>query len=407
MPANEFRIWAQDSMSRIFPHQTGPRTGGDRIALWAARNEVESFQIGVHGRPDLLNDLRADASDLVSEDGAKIEKARVEVLYGEYVPVHWHSPGNVPDDLEGSAPGFYPDPLLPELWRGVSRIEFPGTVGMWVRVRVPTEAAPGSYRGTVRVTCKGGSEEIEVSLNVWPFALPDRSHFLMTNWLVIEPILQFHRVEPCTEDFWDVIERYARNLADHRQNVILTRFGPMGGTLDLLDGRVQGQLVDIVEEAPGQYAFDFRAFDRWVECFLEYGFERIEGGHLAGGSTRPSAYLIRRPGASHAEHLRFSSTQEPEYRAFLRQFLETLRGHLGERGWLDRFYLHLSDEPHGDQFDAYTGLAKFVKEIAPEIPLMDAMGAPEYAPYVDHPEHTRDARYLANFRRRVGEAIAG
>ena len=47
--------------------------------------------------------------------------------------------------------------------------------------------------------------------------------------------------------------------------------------------------------------------------------------------------------------------------------------------------LHLSDEPHGDQFEAYTGLSRFVKEVTPEIPLIDAMGAPEYAPYADHP----------------------
>jgi hypothetical protein len=373
-------------MSRIFPHDKGVGRVVERVRLYAARNEVEAFQIGVHAEPaNALNDLSAQASDLTSSDGARISSEHVEILYADYVPVHWHSAGNPPEDLEGVAPGFYPDPLSPSLWRGVGRAQFPSTVNVWVRVRIPESASPGAYRGRVEVSCKGGKATVDFEVEVWPFALPERSHFLMTNWFLTGLILQFHHIEPLTDDFWKVIEIYARNLADHRQNVILTPLFPMSGTTQLINGRLQGQLIDIVESQPGQYQFDFHNFDRWVNLFLGYNFAAIEGGHLAGGSRHPSGALIRKPGSQTAERRSFASTADAEYRRFLSQFLSALRNHLREKGWLNQFYLHLSDEPYGDQFEPYTGLAKFVKEIAPEIRLIDAMGAAEFAPYVDHP----------------------
>jgi len=378
-------VWTQDCMTRIFPDQNPPEHLKKEMRLHVARNEVGCFQIGVSGPPDDLNDLRVEASDLVSGSGGTIAKENIDIPYAEYVPVHWHSAGNSPDDLEGQAPGFYPDPLLPSLWRGVGRVQFPGTVSAWIRIRIGEEVPAGSYRGKLDVICKAGQESVQTEVQVWPFSLPRQSHFLMTNWFLLGSVMKFHKLEPLTDRFWQVIERYARNLSDHRQNVVLTPLFRISGTRELLDGRLQGQLIDIVESEPGRYTFDFHNFDRWVRLFLEHNFQAIEGSHLAGGSRNPAGILLRKPGQNQAEHRSFASTMDSDYRDFLRQFLIALRAHLRDNGWLGRFHLHLSDEPHGDQFEAYTSLAKFVKSISPEIRLMDAMGAAEYAPYVDHP----------------------
>ena len=379
-----FKVWAQDCMTRIFPHHKPPESAGNSVHIQAAGNEVGCFQIGVSADPDALNDLRVESSDLVSDSGSKITKDNIEILYAGYVPVHWHSAGNKPHDLEGQAPGFYPDPLLPSLWRDVGRVQFPGTISIWIRMRISDSIPSGSYRGQIEIECKAGNEKIAVELNVLPFALPKKSHFLMTNWFLVGSVLKFHKLEPLTERFWQVIERYAWDLSDHRQNVILTPLFCMKNMPDLLDGRTQGQLIDIVENE-NKLEFDFHSFDRWIKMFLGYGFEIIEGSHLAGGSINPAGILLRKPGQNHAEYRSFASTMDDKYRAFMKQFLLALREHLQNNGWLNRFHLHLSDEPHGEQFEAYTSLAKFAKSLVPEIHLMDAMGASEYAPYVDHP----------------------
>ena len=378
-----WNVWTQDCMSRIFPHQRIPKRGVGKPMLYAARGEVEAFQIGVHADPNALNSLEAEASDLVTTKGEVIASDAVEVLFAEYVPVHWHSAGNTPQDLEGQAPGFYPDPLLKSLWRGVGRVQFPDTISAWIRVRIPGDAAPGSYRGKIRLACPAGKETVEFGVKVWPFRLPEEGHFLMTNWFLTGPILKFHGLEPLTEDFWKVMAIYAQNLQEHRQNVVLTPLFGIGSTGRVLDGRLQDQLIDITEPQSGEYRFDFTNFDRWVDLFLKHGFQAIEGSHLAGGSRNPVSPIVRI--GEQGQRRGFSSTQAPEYRAFLGQFLVALRQHLSERKLLESFYLHLSDEPHGDQFEPYTDLAKFVKQAVPEIHLIDAMGVAEYAPYVDHP----------------------
>jgi len=376
-------IWVEDYMSRIFPHQRIPRRKLTPPLLYAARNEVEAFQLAINGPPNQLNEIQAEAEDLVNDKGEKISSESIDILFAEYVPVHWHSAGNTPEDLEGKAPGFYPDPLLPSLWRGVGRVQFPETISLWIRVRVPNDAEAGRYEGKINVRCKEDEYIVPFKLRVWNFALPEKSHFLMTNWFLTGSIMKFHKLEPLTEDFWKVIEIYARNLADHRQNVILTPLFPIAGTMRVLNGRVQDQLIDITELESGEYDFNFDNFDRWIDLFIKYGFQLIEGGHLGGGSRNPSSTMIRQ--GDKVERRTFPSTMDKNYRNFLGQFLTALRNHLKERELLDKFYLHLSDEPHGDQFEAYTSLAKFVKKTAPEFELIDAMGSAEYGPYIDHP----------------------
>ena len=174
-------VWTQDCMTRIFPNQEPPDDMKKSVRLHIAGNEVGDFQIGISGSPNDLNDLHAEASDLVSGSGEIISKENIDILYADLVPVHWHSAGNSPDDLEGQAPGFYPDPLQTSLWRGVGRVQFPGTVSAWVRVRIGEDVPAGNYRGKVEIACKAGQESVQVAVHVWPFSLPKQSHFLMTN----------------------------------------------------------------------------------------------------------------------------------------------------------------------------------------------------------------------------------
>ena len=379
------KVWTQDCMTRIFANQKPPEPVKKEMCLHVARNEVGCFQIGAYSPSGGLEKLRVKASDLVSASGEKIAKEDIDVLFGEYVPVHWHSAENPPEDLEGEAPGFYPDPLLPFFHRKAVLVQFPPTVGIWVRIRTGDVVPAGSYRGSFEVSCKGGEESVQLEMQVWPFSLPKRSHLLMSNWLKLEHVLKSHNLELLSDHFWRVIECYARNLSDHRQNVILT---PLF------------HIIDILESEPGKYVFDFHNFDRWVKLFFEHGFEEIEGSRLAHRSRNVRAILMRKPGQDQAEYAKFTSTMDPVYRNFLRQFLIALRSHLQDNGWLDRFHLFISDEPIGDEFEAYTSLSNFIKSVTPEIRKMEAVNAwmdplnPEdvtkYAPYIDIPVMLED-----------------
>jgi hypothetical protein len=133
-------------------------------------------------------------------------------------------------------PDWYPDPLIPfqhpitgKKLEGARLTAVPfdlpanETQGFWVDLHVPTDTAPGDYRGVYRVTAGGGSaSEIPVSLTVWGFGLSP------TPTLVTEfgsPRLRDYyreRVkasnEPEPSDWAAVETQCAQLLSEHRFN---------------------------------------------------------------------------------------------------------------------------------------------------------------------------------------------
>ncbi|HNS33369.1 MAG TPA: DUF4091 domain-containing protein [bacterium] len=397
MDSGRFDVWVQDCMHRIFPDQKVPDIPRKKISLQAAGNEVACFQAGICGVSDRMEDLQVVVTDIVSAQGKIIPKEKTDIFYAEYVPVHWNSWGSPPEDLEGKAPGFFPDPLLRSPWRGHwgNKEKFPRTIGTWIRVHIDASLPAGKYSGKVQVSSRGEKRNADFTIEVLPFSLPEHSHFLMTNWFFVGAILHFHKIRPLTEEFWKVVEIYAKNLSTHRQNVITTPLFAINYMSAGHENGPEAQLIDLKEKAPGRYRFSFGNFDRWAEIFFRNRFEIIEGGNLARRSITPTDIILKRYGKKKAEKYSFPSTLDKDYRNFLEQFLVSLRRHLIRKGWIDRFCLHISDEPKGEQLESYTSLARFVKKIAPEFKLMDAMfkaDLAKFAQFVDWPV-PQESRY--------------
>ena len=84
----------------------------------------------------------------------------------------------------------------------------------------------------------------------------------------MERVIDFPWV-PTEKRYWRLLRAYARNMAAHRQNVILA---PLF------------ELIQVRGDGKGKLVFDFTHFDRWVKLFQTEGvIGRIEGSHLARG----------------------------------------------------------------------------------------------------------------------------
>ena len=79
-----------NSMERIPQNQkpSGPR----KADIQAARNEVESFQVVVAALEGNIRVVRAEMSDLVGKDGARIRKDNITLFREEYVRVRRSTP---------------------------------------------------------------------------------------------------------------------------------------------------------------------------------------------------------------------------------------------------------------------------------------------------------------------------
>ena len=165
-------IGAENALTKVRPGDAAPEAVS--IAIEAASNEFEPFQVIVDGGDGGVTGVIAEVSDLAGPGGAIIPAGEI-MLYceGLYEVV-------VPSNIEGAV-GPWPDPLIPgvDAYFGETRSAFPFDVpagelrGIWIEVFVPPGTEAGSYTGTVSVSGIGLPEtSIAVSLRVRGFEIP-------------------------------------------------------------------------------------------------------------------------------------------------------------------------------------------------------------------------------------------
>ena len=350
-----FSVWPADPMEKIFRDSKPPDTLAKALQVQCARNEYESAQLGITAVEDLA-DVALEVSDLVAEGtGAKLPAGCVQWNFVGFIPIAKNTPNTVPEELIRQAPFDVPDPLLAERTMTVKAGQ---TQPVWLTIRVPADAMPGKYLGKITVKTSKGNAEVPVELTVFSFALPDERHLLVTNWFDAGGIAKTHGVKPLSEDFWALLEKYARNMAEHRQNVFMAPW----------------PYIKVTRAADGKLTFDYSDFDHYVETFLNAGVkDRIEIGHVAhfgkdgwSGTDIVLAKIgVKDPATGKTVAL---SPEEG-----LAPLLADLEKHLAERGWLDKAMIHIADEPSAGNIAAWKKASQFVHKAAPKLRRIDAI----------------------------------
>ena len=167
-PVTALSMGVRSSMERITQTED-PGTARD-VELYAARGEVESFQIAVRSSREGMKITQISFSDLRDDADHVIPAADVMVWAEHYVQVNPGSP-NGPGKNRPLGPGLYADALLPV---DFAELSFVRTQPFWVDVNVPREAAPGTYQGSFTVSSDQTSASGNIRLKVWHFSLPLR-----------------------------------------------------------------------------------------------------------------------------------------------------------------------------------------------------------------------------------------
>jgi hypothetical protein len=302
------------------------------IVLEAGRGECASFQIVV----------RADS-------GAKAITAKESE--SEHAPSRSESPGarllfsredwlnlDQASNSEG-ATGWWPDVLVPAVDEVVHerRNAFPFDVSaehpglIYVEACVPQHATPGKYPHQVEVTAQGlPTVKIPVTLEVLHYELPATSSLPTAFGFSGVSAARAHGFDP--KNFEAVLalsQRYATLALEHRLSLF-------GMTWEPPPYRMQH----------GQAVLDFSEYDRELSPFLD-------GTALDDHARFTSTDLRGPPGhPSDAERIAY-------WRA--------LAAHLRQKGWLDRTFLYLPDEPKPEQFGQVRHLAELAHRADPSL----------------------------------------
>ena len=290
-------VWETCATFKVTPNMGVPLEKSKGIKVFSAKNEFEPFQIILTPNRD-LKDLRVSVGDLVGP--GKIIGDRISIKMVETVNV------TQPTSADCSA-GEYPDPLPPYQ---PGDIPAGRNTALWFTVHVPADVSAGDYKGNVTLESEGTKPiRIPVSLHVWNFALPEVSYLRTAYGHDPRGLCTWHGVTN-PEDRRKVAELMNQDFIEHR----IAPYLPM--TLWEIDVK----LVD------GEVKADFTEFDKGAAKFL------------------PKMNSYNLPFAWRSDFLGFKPGT-PEYKKYKGAFLKQLAAHLKEKGWLDKGYAYIFDEP--------------------------------------------------------------
>jgi hypothetical protein len=319
------QVWIAGESEKVRPNAPAPAQSPARIRLSAAGGECVAAQIVVRS-PQGVRGLTASAAPL---------RAR-----GASVPVELSRVATIqliqPSGPEGSA-GEWPDALIPvrdPIWKEARRA-FPVDVGpdraqaIFVEVCAPRRS-PGRYSGAVQLGWRDQkglqARSVPVELRVRGFDLPTTPELVTAFGFSGYSAAKGHGQPP---QAGPELTRLYDTMALRRG---ITLFG---GTQDAPEYTAAGDSVRI----------DWTGYDAEVAPFLD-------GTALPSGA-RWTAVEMREPA-------RLTRAQRKSWR---RAWVD----HFRERGWLDRLFVYVQDEPRPEDFPGVEQRARELREDAPEV----------------------------------------
>jgi len=228
---------------------------------------------------------------------------------------------------------------------------------IYLRVLAPRGAKAGAYRGRGRLECAEGQTAFDFTVRVAPAQLAEQVRLKFVYWFSWDDPSKQFQVERHSEDGWRVLSRLGEPMRVHHQNVVV----------------VPWSLVHSWRRADGTLIHDFRDFDRFVRTFREQGVDRLFClGHMGGRSTGEWECPTMQSSRHQVRRLDIGEEEQVD----VLELLPGIERHLESLGLLDRFAVHVADEPIPVNLASYRELSARVKQAAPRLRRLDAVHVP-------------------------------
>jgi len=299
--------------------------------------------------------IRIEASGL-SRDNCEIDKESTSISVIKYVLSDEFSGGCGPRDKDK-----IPVHLSPDLLSKANSftIDTPGTRPVWISVDIPSETPAGIYTGTISRQSASGTVNHILTLEVQNKSLPAPSEwsFHLDLWQNPYAVARFHRVEPWSQEHVNLLRPLLTMLAQAGQKCITTTLidKPWGGqTFD-----PYGSMINWIKKSDGTWRYDYSVFDLYVSLAMESGIrEQINGYSIVPVGNKFSWFDEKSAQSVTVEAIPGTA----EYENLWRNFLNDFKGHLREKGWLDKTAIALDERDEEEMTEMFS----FLKETAPE-----------------------------------------
>ena len=351
-----FRIFAINEMTRVFEDGFNIMQKADTLSVFGIRGETVSGQIVVNSLKNLENLIIGTGALANIRDGSVFPPEAVKWNFVGSVFVSQNASNQPENSVLRKAPARFPDYLMAEKELGLAAGKFQAA---WLTIEIPVTVPYGTYFGNIMVKCRQGEQKIPLKLKVYPLILPEERHLKVTEWYTTAHFEKFHGIsERYSPEWFEMLRRYADNMASHRQNVFEV---PMNSIM-------------ITKNREGGLEFDFSNFDRIAQVFWDTRrMNYLETGELAKF----------REGGFSSNEIVFKEFQEiisltgdtisMPADEVLPYLLPAFENHLRAKGWLDKTLFHVKDEPSHHNALSWIDASSYIHEYAPDLRRMDAV----------------------------------
>ena len=275
------QVWNSDLMTSDFDMDFGdPNEPVSPVRIVGVHNGEFCGKFVV-GSTAPIRGLKIVAGDMMSGH-SKILASAVRVRYAipwgdEYaiIPYSTQLPtrGRIPcllGALQEEPSAAFPVLIKEPSRRGYGELHTPhqpeavsgAVVPVWLTIRIPTDAAPGTYNGIVQVQAVGEkSRDVPVELKVVDWTLPASQDYRTWTELIQSPdTLSVHyKVDPWSDQHFALIERSMRHIGRTGSRVLhvpllaQTNYGN------------EESMVRWIRKGQGEYDYDFTIMDRYLD----------------------------------------------------------------------------------------------------------------------------------------------
>lgn len=354
--AQPFNVFAVSAMSRVFEDGYHLPITYDTLNIFGLRGETISGQFALKTEKN-LKDIFVSIGDIKNDkSGAVLPPEAVQWNFVGSIPLLTNAPNQPESVIVRPAPARFPDYLMTERESAVKKGMYKS---VWLTISIPETVASGKYTGDIMISADHGEKSMPFSLTVYPLTLPAIRHLKVTEWYNTRNFKRFHDISETYSDAWfDMLSKYAQNMAEHRQNVF----------------RIPMSTIGISMTKSGELQFDFSQFDQMARVFWDTGkMDYLETGLLAkfgeGGwnSTEISFRDFTIDEAGTGKQFTWSGEKVIPY------LLPAFERHLRKLGWLDKTLFHIHDEPTIRNVMAWCNISETIHKYAPDLVRFDAI----------------------------------
>jgi hypothetical protein len=336
------------STDELYLRCEAPELGRETSAWNAAgwRGERLNAQILVWS-PDSLHQVRFKVSDLMNSGGKLICGDRIRLNMIRYVV------SNLPYAAENFSCDVTADSayLMPDRLESFERFDLPARTvrPVWIALDIPASSEPGDYHGTLGISALEGTVTLKVNLTVQKQVLPGPRDwkFRLDLWQNPWAVAWTCGVEPWSDEHTLLLKKHLKLYADAGGKIITTYavHSPWSDN----SYWIEGTMIEWIKETNGSWKFDYSIFDRYVELAMESGIDGAITLYTPVPWGHRFRYLDRRSGDFIHEAWSPASGQ---YKTFWNLFLDDLKAHLIRKGWFEKTYLGINENPLEDTIAA-------------------------------------------------------